>query len=376
MSYYQDLGVAPSASGEEIRESYRTLVRLFHPDQHTDPTLKLAAEAQLVRFNEIYAVLSDADRRRHYNAELAAAADRGAPIIIHAPRPMQAGVRVPWGTVTWGSAVLASAALILWLSNHEVGVNPAADGANAAAALSRPARVESTAQAALPVRAAASNDPAARAIIEELRQQLRLANGQRDDAWRLLNQARQDTLNKHPETPVTARVNAPKPVEPRGRHDAPPPQAASPRTLPEAAAMELPPVLPAAPLAIPAPARSHLAGQWLWTKPRASNRNKALYPPEYIETTIVERNGSLHGRYRARYLVADRAISPNVNFEFDGKATEPSAQLAFLGDGGAKGEVRIKLISDDSIEVKWSATDLGKSLGLSAGTAVLMRKPD
>jgi curved DNA-binding protein CbpA len=371
MSYYQDLGISPSASGDEIRDSYRTLVRLFHPDQHTDPGLKMAAEAQMRRFNEIYSVLSDAEKRRHYNMELAAAAERVAPIIIHAPRPMPDRTRVPWGTVAWGSAVLASAGLILWLSNHEVAVNPPADGATVAAVASRPGPAAS--------RPAPSTDPVSRAVIDDLRQQLRIANSQRDDAWKLLNQVRQESLNKHPEAQTAAHVAPPKPLESRARNEAPP-AAAPQHALPEPSAMELPPALPgvltAAPLSLAVPARSHLAGQWFWTKPPSANRNKALYPPEYIETVIVEQNGSLHGRYRARYQVADRAISPNVNFEFDGKASGPSAQLAFLGDGGAKGEVRIKLISDNSIEVKWSATDLGKSLGLSAGIAVLVRKTE
>lgn len=365
MSYYQDLGVTPSASSEEIRESYRTLVRLFHPDQHTDPVLKLAAEAQMRRFNEIYAVLSDGDRRRGYNAEMAAAAERSAPIIIHAPRPMPERVRVPWGTVAWGSAVLASAAFVIWLSNHEVVVNPPADGASVA-------RV-------VPVAPVAHDpkDTPVQSTIDDLRQQLRTANGQRDDALRMLNQARQETSTRHPEPQPTAHANTVKPSEVRRTLDL---GSTPPRALPQPSAMELPPSLPgaltAAPLTIAVPARSHLAGQWLWTKPRASNRDKTLYPPEFIETTIVEQNGSLHGRYRARYQVADRAISPNVNFEFDGKASGAAAQLAFLGEGGARGEVRIKLISDNSIEVKWSASDLGKSLGLSAGTAVLVRKTE
>jgi hypothetical protein len=84
----------------------------------------------------------------------------------------------------------------------------------------------------------------------------------------------------------------------------------------------------------------------------------------------------LKGKYRSRYRIRDRAISPNVNFEFEGKASGTTAKLPWHGEGGSRGEVMIKTISDHSIEVVWSATNLGQSLALKAGTAVLMRRPD
>lgn len=64
MSYYDDLGVTPEANTVEIRESYRNLVRLLHPDQYTDPALKNAAEGQMRRINKSHSVLSDPERRR------------------------------------------------------------------------------------------------------------------------------------------------------------------------------------------------------------------------------------------------------------------------------------------------------------------------
>lgn len=374
MSYYNDLGVAPSASAEEIRDTFHALVRLLHPDQQKSPELKIAAEAQMRRFNEIYAVLSDADRRRQYNADLAASAERAAPIIIHAPRPIPQRVPVHWGTIAWGTAVLASAALIIWLSNHESFSNSRADGPSWAAigAQQPPPRATAAHDPS-----AAVTDPATRAIIDSLREQVRLANAQRDDAWKQINQLRQESVGKHFQPEPDRPNNPAKPPEARGGDRA---QLVS---APEPPAIDLPPPPPAAlpgvasavPVLASAP-RHHFGGLWLWTKPRARNKDKTLYPPEFIETTIVEQNGSLRGRYRARYRVPDRAISPDVNFEFQGKASGGSAQLPFSGDGGAKGQIKIKLISDNSIEVNWSATDLGKALGLSAGTAVLVRKTD
>lgn len=88
---------------------------------------------------------------------------------------------------------------------------------------------------------------------------------------------------------------------------------------------------------------------------------------------ITEEAGVLGGRYRARYRVADRAISPVVVFQFEGRASQDSTQLQWSGSD-AKGEGQLKLLSRDSMEVTWWATDLGKGMGLASGTAVLIRR--
>ena len=364
MSYYDDIGVPSNASADEIHDRYRLLVRLFHPDQHADPGLKSVAEAQLRRFNHIYSILSEPDRRRHYNAEQAAAAERMAPIIIHAPRPLPNRAPLPWGTISWVGAVAASAALIFWLSNREsmLVMHPGASAMHYAES-------DTPSVSAAPLNV---TGPATLNAMSQLRQQLQTALQQRDEAWKLLTQARLPSgASPKPAEGASSRIPMPPP----------PAFAQSPTArLPETPAMELPPTLPAAAVAaslpIAVPQQGHFAGMWFWAKPTIANKNKSLYPPEFIETTIVEQNGSLHGRYRARYRVADRAISPNVNFEFDGKATGTGAQLSFSGDGGARGEVKMKMISDTAMELRWTATDMGRSLGLAAGTAVLVKKAE
>src|SRR6201999_4653314 len=84
ITFYEELGVVPAASPDELREAFRTLVRLLHPDQQTDPHLKDAAERQMRKLNPIYAVLSDPDRRRRYNEDLE---DGYPPAIIIGPIP-------------------------------------------------------------------------------------------------------------------------------------------------------------------------------------------------------------------------------------------------------------------------------------------------
>ena len=70
IDYYEELGVERNASQEDIRESFRALVRLLHPDQQRDEQLRSIAETQLRKVNRIYAVLSDPERRRRYDESL------------------------------------------------------------------------------------------------------------------------------------------------------------------------------------------------------------------------------------------------------------------------------------------------------------------
>jgi curved DNA-binding protein len=62
--YYQILGVGREADGEEIKRAYRKLAMQHHPDRN--PGNK-AAEEKFKEINEAYQVLSDADKRAHYD---------------------------------------------------------------------------------------------------------------------------------------------------------------------------------------------------------------------------------------------------------------------------------------------------------------------
>ena len=64
-NYYSMLEVSRDASLEQIKRSYRRLVRLYHPDVN-----KQAHDHRMKQLNEAYEVLSDLAKRAAYDALL------------------------------------------------------------------------------------------------------------------------------------------------------------------------------------------------------------------------------------------------------------------------------------------------------------------
>ena len=62
--YYKILGVERKASEEDIRKAYRKLAKQYHPDYN--PNNK-QAEEKFKEINEAYEVLSDSNKRSHYD---------------------------------------------------------------------------------------------------------------------------------------------------------------------------------------------------------------------------------------------------------------------------------------------------------------------
>jgi curved DNA-binding protein len=62
--YYQTLGVDRSATPEDIKQAFRKLARIHHPDVAKN---KVAGEERFKEINEAYEVLGDPEKRRKYD---------------------------------------------------------------------------------------------------------------------------------------------------------------------------------------------------------------------------------------------------------------------------------------------------------------------
>ena len=62
--YYEVLGVTPQATDAELKKAFRALAMQYHPDRNKGDK---QAEERFKEINEAYAVLSDPDKRAHYD---------------------------------------------------------------------------------------------------------------------------------------------------------------------------------------------------------------------------------------------------------------------------------------------------------------------
>lgn len=363
MNFYEELGLPRSASSEEIRQAYLNMVRLLHPDQQQDEALRRLADCQMKRLNQMNFVLSDPDRRRRYDFELnSEPAERHIPIIITAPaHPLPD--RPPYvGTLVWLATAAIGIVGISWYlmldsPRRLPSYQPLAAATEAKEQPAEPERVPA-ARVSLQVKKEESGKPERPAEVTELRSRLEALKLERDRAL-------QQVAKQNGDLQALSRRYAEEQENNRLR---------------ESALARIPPPPHIETTALPAKteeqSRGQFAGTWFYARPKLTIPTKTLYPPEYIETVILEDDGGIRGRYRARYQVADKAISPDVAFYFEGKPKAGTGKFKWVASGGAKGEVQLRLVSENALEVAWSATELGRSLGLSAGTAVLIRRSE
>ena len=114
-SHYALLQVAETASPQELRRAFRGLSKLYHPDTTLLPAPEAAALFQLLQ--QAYAVLSDPELRRRYDAELHPVLPQRAPPLaaMAAAPPRQVSVRRDLSGGEWLALLLLGFALLVSL---------------------------------------------------------------------------------------------------------------------------------------------------------------------------------------------------------------------------------------------------------------------
>jgi hypothetical protein len=316
MDYYEELGVSRTASTDEIRRAYKHLVGLLHPDRCLRGPAHALAEIQTKRLNGILSVLSHEESRAQYDRSLLDPI--GQPAV---PLPHQAGRAPEW---FWPALGLLALVILVYLVSPE-------------RTTSSPAIV----QQAAPVQVSLPAVPA-----------VKRRNPRRSEVRPEVSQAAVAPLPGPPEVPLISNSESAvtEPLQPRK--------------------------LPIEPVPPPAVASQppQFTGNWLLSSSVPVDHD-GLYPPEYIELHLTESSGNLRGRYKARYRVPDRAISPSVSFDFTGPANgSTEAVLHWTGPGGSRGQVSLHLNASGMLEIQWAADRIGEELGLISGRATLVRR--
>ncbi|MBE9187868.1 J domain-containing protein [Microcoleus sp. LEGE 07076] len=88
-NHYTTLKISPTATQAEIKQAYRRLVKIFHPDSHS----KTAGHEEIVRLNAAYEILGDAQQRQSYDRQISQSSQQQSPYAPNVSRQRQQTAR-------------------------------------------------------------------------------------------------------------------------------------------------------------------------------------------------------------------------------------------------------------------------------------------
>ncbi|MDX2268519.1 MAG: J domain-containing protein [Bryobacter sp.] len=346
MTYYEELGVSPQASDEEIRKAYRQVSRLLHPDLHPNPELRSIAERQMRRINEVHATLCDPLKRREYDERLSTEqlpALLARPPISPAPQSLEK--TVPPSMIAGGifGGLLVFTIMLLWPQVPSPPIQRAIESPRAERQQSEMPKAPGGKQLALASRHKAPGKP----VMERVPEAPPLA-----EASKARTEAREEFAGA---TPQFSAMDAPIALP------------ASALTLPQ------PLPLPSRQeLAKPgSPATPPLSGVWIAVRERNEVLGPNDYAAEYVEIRIQQEGNFLRGKLRSKYRIPDRLMNPQVNFRFEGKVDEE--EFPWQGEGNAAGRIRLSLDRKNTLHMHWKAESLAPNSQLLEGSGKLLR---
>ncbi len=349
MNYYEELGVPQDASLEDIRQAYKMMARLLHPDRQLDPALKQVAERQMTRLGEIVGLLTNPRQRSHYDDVLLLgnrlqATARNRTMLATATAGEWEGVvgiaefaLRYWFWILMGAFVVTLGA---WSFVHRSSTVPDYELPTKASQYD-----------VAPMRQAASSPP-----------RRRLSS----------TAAKASPLQTATRTPLTEeswepKLPLPEPHQP-AFEDIRPIVLALPEPSPE--------TVPSAPRALPpAPGQPSFIGRWLYSPKPGDVAERGVYPAMYVELQVVGNDGEMAGNYHARYKVLDQALSPDVVFQIHGAAdSATSARFGWISRENATGQAEMTLRGPNVLYISWWTTAFSRQATLGSGTATLIRQ--
>jgi len=296
------------------------------------PSLKRFAEFQMKRVSRAYAVLSDRERRLRYDADLAhGRGDPDTPVALK----RRAGRWRARALITIGWLICAFAGVIgigWYVSEQTVASRDMMQPSSAANAPAMPpdtTRVSAAGPGTQPANPTAAGASDRQADPDPVRSEIAAAKTERDRALeRTIHQAKElDFLSS---------------------------------------------LILAAPPRPPANA-SRFSGVWVLARPKSESVT-SVYSPESVDLIVSGQVGRIQGRYRALYPGMGATEPPMVRFYFEGTCNNDVANASWTSDDGSKGEIQLKLASDNALQLVWSATDAASQTGPATGTVALVRK--
>jgi hypothetical protein len=123
----------------------------------------------------------------------------------------------------------------------------------------------------------------------------------------------------------------------------------------------------------PAKPAAGLTGLWRYNPGEQTDQKPGFYAADRVEMGVSDESGVLRGYYTAHYLVPAGGISPDVAFKFSGEPGRDTATGKWLGANGNQGEIRLRVLSNNALEVVWVTTRMKHANSLVSGKITLSR---